>query len=191
MKGAETAASFASAPDGQSSPEKLKEKPSMKRQESRGLSRFQTLCLTSAVWVLAANLVGCAVGSRAPTVLSPAPVVQVADGARAVSGIDAIIYSDLSKAQMLEKLGAYVSLMDTREDLKRKVGVAPDECLGSGPGVMDCGVGGSGLRLVFDPDGRLRVIRRNARSIQGTKYPEISISESQLEWRGYRRWYPR
>jgi hypothetical protein len=54
---------------------------------------------------------------------------------------------------------------------------------------MDCGVVSSGLRLVFDPDKKLRLIRRSARVVDGVAQPEQSLTDRGFEWHGYRRWY--
>jgi hypothetical protein len=73
------------------------------------------------------------------------------------------------------------------EDVRKRLEFGP--CFGSGPGVMQCQVADTGLSLVFDPDKKLRLIRRDAHVVDGVSYPEMSITDRGFEWHGYRRWY--
>lgn len=106
---------------------------------------------------------------------------------RDAKAIDAILYSSESREDRLTKLKPYAEPMRSLDEIKSRL--ALDGCITSGPGVMDCGVVGSGLRLVFDPDKKLRLIRRRARVVDGVAQPEQSITDRGFEWHGYRRWY--
>src|SRR5262249_22789362 len=106
--------------------------------------------------------------------------------------IDSTIYSDLPKEQMLKKLEPFVAVMDSKADSKKKTGLKLQAGFTSGPGggVTDHSVEDCGLRLIVDPDQKIRIIRRVGRSIAGRDYPEMSISEPGFKWHGYARWYP-
>ena len=102
--------------------------------------------------------------------------------------IDGILYSRLSNAVRLAKLQTYVAPMQSMDDVKQRLDLS--FCVGGGSGVMDCRVADSGLTIIFDPDGRLRLIRRDARVVKGVAYPAMSVTERGFDWHGYRRWYP-
>lgn len=106
---------------------------------------------------------------------------------RDAKAIDAILYGSGSREDRLAKLKPYVEPMQPLEEVKGRL--ALDRCITTGPGVMDCGVISSGLRLVFDPDKKLRLIRRSARVVEGVAQPEQSLTDPGFEWHGYRRWY--
>jgi hypothetical protein len=122
---------------------------------------------------------------------SPAPVSAQAssDSAATLTGkaIDAILYTNASQEQQLTELKPYVAPMQSISDVQKKLEFGL--CFGSGPGVMQCKVANSGLVLVFDPDKKLRLIRRSAKVVDGVTYPEMSITDRGFEWHGYRRWY--
>jgi hypothetical protein len=130
----------------------------------------------------------------------PSPSTQRAAATRAATtqpdlkqtarAIDAILYSELSNEQMLEKLAPFVAVMDSVDDFKRKTGLAFADGIGSGPGVMDFAVQGCGLHLVIDPDNNIRIIRRDSRTAGGRVYSQMSISDQGFTWGGYSRWYP-
>jgi hypothetical protein len=101
--------------------------------------------------------------------------------------IDAILYTDSSRENLLAELKPYASPMQSMEDVQKRLDFL--FCLGSGPGVLDCQVGNSGLSLVFDPDKKLRLMRRSARVVGGVAFPEMSITDRGFEWHGYARWY--
>jgi len=105
----------------------------------------------------------------------------------AAKAIDAILYADYSQQERLAKLKPYAALMQSMEDVKKRLEFG--FCFGSGPGVMQCKVANSGLSLVFDPDKKLRLMRRDARVVGGVAYPEMSLTDRGFEWHGYRRWY--
>jgi hypothetical protein len=117
----------------------------------------------------------------------PSAVCATAENLRDAKAIDAILYGNYSREDRLARLKPYAEPMQSLDDVKRQV--ALDACVTSGPGVMDCGVVGSGLSLVFDPDKKLRLIRRRTRVIDGATQPEQSITDRGFEWHGYRRWY--
>lgn len=117
----------------------------------------------------------------------PAAVCATAENLRDAKAIDAILYGNYSREDRLARLKPYAEPMQSLDDVKSRV--ALDNCVTSGPGVMDCGVVSSGLSLVFDPDKKLRLIRRRARVIDGVAQPEQSITDRGFEWHGYRRWY--
>lgn len=117
----------------------------------------------------------------------PTAVCTTAENLRDAKAIDAILYGNDSREDRLARLKPYVEPMQSLDDVKSRV--ALDDCVTSGPGVMDCGVAGSGLSLVFDPDKKLRLIRRRAHVIDGVAQPEQSITDRGFEWHGYRRWY--
>ena len=102
--------------------------------------------------------------------------------------ISRIIYSDLSKQDMLALLSEFVSVGDRLEDFPAKTGLELGFCLGGGPGVVDCHLA-NGLQLVADPDGLVQIIRRDSRTVDGKAFSEISISTHVLHWNGYARGY--
>lgn len=106
---------------------------------------------------------------------------------RTAKAIDAILYTTASRESLLAQLKPYASPMQSMEDVQTRLDFLL--CFGSGPGVMDCQVGRSGLSLVFDPDKKLRLIRRDARVVGGVAFPEMSITDRGFEWHGYMRWY--
>jgi hypothetical protein len=112
------------------------------------------------------------------------------DAAAVAREIDSIIYSDLPKDQMLEKLKPIVAVMDSIDDFTKKTGLEFESGFGSGPGVVDYSVENCGLSLVVDPDQKIRIIRRAEKSINGKDYPQMSISERGFNWNGYARLYP-
>lgn len=101
--------------------------------------------------------------------------------------IDAILYRDSTREEILANLKIYAAPMQSMEDVRKRLEFGL--CFGSGPGVMQCQVADTGLSLVFDPDKKLRLIRRDARVVDGVSYPEMSITDRGFEWHGYRRWY--
>jgi len=103
--------------------------------------------------------------------------------------ISSIIYSDLSKSEMLEQLSPFVKVGDKLDDFHAKTGLDFFLCMGGGPGVEDCKFN-NGLQLVADPDGIVQLIRRSARVIEDRKFDEMSISTNVLRWKGYARGYP-
>jgi hypothetical protein len=103
--------------------------------------------------------------------------------------ISRIIYSDLSKSEMLVRLAAFVSVGDKLENFPTKTGIELRFCLVGGPGVVDCHLP-NGLQLVADPDGLVQVIRRDAKAVEGITFNEMSISTHILHWKGYVRGYP-
>jgi len=90
---------------------------------------------------------------------------------------------------MLARLSAFVSVGDKLEDFPAKTGIDLGFCLGGGPGVVDCHLA-NGLQLVADPDGLVRVIRRDSKVVEGKAFNEMSISTHILQWNGYARGYP-
>jgi len=121
----------------------------------------------------------------------PAPSTRPArDPAAIAREIDAIIYSELTKDQMLQRLKPFVALMDSKDDFRKKTGLEFEGGFGSGPGVMDYSVMNCGLRLVVDPDQKIRIIRRDGKLVNGKIYPRMSISEPGFKWNNYARWYP-
>lgn len=135
--------------------------------------------------VLALLIGGCANTSNLGTTSGQAESnTSSMDSAKA---IDLILYSNSSREALLAKLQPYVTPMESMDDVKKKLELG--FCFGSGPGVQSCDVFRSGLSLVFDPDKKLRLIRRNARVVDGVSYPEMSITDRGFEWHGYQRWY--
>lgn len=114
-------------------------------------------------------------------------ICATAENLHDAKAIDAILYGNYPREERLAKLRPYVELMQSLDDVKSRLALGI--CITSGPGVMDCEVVGSGLSLVFDPDKKLRLIRRRTRDIDGVVLPEESISDRGFEWHGYRRWY--
>lgn len=112
------------------------------------------------------------------------------DSIDASRDIQAIIYSDLSKQEMLARLEPYVKIGDKLTQFSKKTGIDPGVCLIGGPGVMDCRPLKGGLNLVADPDGRVQLIRRTEQTVGGREFKEMSISSGLLEWKGYVRGYP-
>jgi hypothetical protein len=151
------------------------------------------LCPLFGLWALVAA--GCANVQHEPAILNASthstPATQSApDRARVAREIDSIIYSDLPKDQMLEKLKLFVSVMDAKDDFTKKTGLELGLAIGSGPGVTEYSVNECGLSLVIDPDQKIRIIRRNRNSVNGKDYAQMSISEPGFTWNGYSRWYP-
>jgi len=107
----------------------------------------------------------------------------------AADEISRIIYSDLSKSEMLEQLSPFVRVGDKLEEFTPKTGLDLGFCMEGGPGVVDCHLA-NGLQLVADPDGMVQLIRRNARLVGDTTFNEMSISTHILHWKGYARGYP-
>lgn len=130
--------------------------------------------VTSCVVVLNSSVALAQVGSNAS--VEPA-----------TTAIDAILYTNSSREEILAKLKPYVAPMQSMDEIRKRLELG--FCFGSGPGVMQCQVTNSGLTLVFDPDKKLRVIRRSARVVNGVAYPEVSITDRGFEWHGYQRWY--
>jgi hypothetical protein len=161
----------------------------MGRRQAVGGSEGSFLAL-----VVACALAGCASGDAGrPAARGPSDSrMETAppDAEASARAIDAIIYSELSREEMLGKLKPFVALMDSTDDFRRKTGIELRGGYGTGPGVLTYRVPGSGLSLVFDPDRNIRVIRRAARTVGGREYPQMSISEQGFEWKGYRRRYP-
>lgn len=112
------------------------------------------------------------------------------DAKRIASGIDSLLYSNLSKEEILDKLKPYVAVMDSIIEFEKKSGLKLEDGFGSGPGVMHYMLSECGLQLVVDPDQIIRIIRRSHKVINGTDYAEISISEPGFLWNGYARRYP-
>ena len=116
-----------------------------------------------------------------------AQVGPVTPAMRTAKAIDAILYADYSQEERLAKLKPYAAPMQSMEDVQKRLELGL--CFGSGPGVMQCQVANSGLTLVFDPDRKLRLMRREARVVGGAAYPEMSVTDRGFEWHGYQRWY--
>lgn len=112
------------------------------------------------------------------------------DAKRIASEIDSLLYSNLSKEEILDKLKPYVAVMDSIIEFEKKSGLKLKDGFGSGPGVMHYMLSECGLQLVVDPDQIIRIIRRSHKVINGTDYAEISISEPGFLWNGYARRYP-
>jgi hypothetical protein len=106
---------------------------------------------------------------------------------RTAKAIDAILYANFSQEERLARLKPYAAPMESMEDVQKRLEFGL--CFGSGPGVMQCQVANSGLTLVFDPDKKLRLMRRKARVVNGVAYPEMSITDRGFKWNGYQRWY--
>jgi hypothetical protein len=106
---------------------------------------------------------------------------------RTAKAIDAILYADYSQEERLARLKPYAAPMQSMEDVQKRLEF--DLCFGSGPGVIQCQVTNSGLTLVFDPDKKLRLMRREARVVNGVAYPEMSLTDRGFKWHGYQRWY--
>lgn len=161
-------------------------------------------CTRLAAWAMAVMvLTGCATSSvsredaRAASVdrslassksLPPAAPPQTA-ALNASEEISRIIYSDLTKSEMLSRLAVFVRIGDKLEDVYAKTGLSQGFCFGGGPGVNDCSLAG-GLELVVDPDGVVQIIRRRDRVVGDTSFKQMSISTNILRWNGYMRWYP-
>ena len=120
---------------------------------------------------------------------SPAAAWSQATPLEASEAISHIIYSDLDKTEMLDRLGAFVRIGDKLDEFPARTGIDLGFCLGGGPGVQDCHLS-NGLQLVADPDGVVQVIRRDARTVDGKAFAEMSISTHILRWKGYARGYP-
>ncbi len=103
--------------------------------------------------------------------------------------IDSIIYSDLSKDQMLEKLKQFVSVMDSYTDFRKKTGLENTFGSGSSYGVMERHFRGCGLIVVTDPDEKIRVLIRNPLSVNGKDYPGLTITDRYFEWKNHKSWY--
>ncbi len=116
------------------------------------------------------------------------PTEQEVHSPRIGEEIDAILYADVTPAERLARLRPYAEPMQSMDEVAQKLDVTL--CFGSGPGVFQCHVAHSGLVLVFDPDKKLRVMRREARQVHGVHFPEMSLADRGFEWHGYRRWYP-
>jgi hypothetical protein len=142
----------------------------------------KALRVSAAVCLLVA---GCA-NTPHPGATSPHAATDT-PAARTAKAIDAILYTNATREQLLAELKPYVSPMESKAEVEGKL--ALQYCVGSGPGVHQCQVSDSGLSLVFDPDQKLRVIRRSARVVAGIEYPEMSLTDRGFEWNGYRRWY--
>lgn len=131
-------------------------------------------------FLLLAALAGCAhepppltvphvAGSEVPVVAStPGWGAPPTGGASSGGAIDAVIYANLSNDEMLRRLAPYVAGFGTREGFEKAHGASP--CSGMGPGAAACTVPGSGLELIYDPNGVLRLMRRQARTLGGRSY---------------------
>jgi hypothetical protein len=103
--------------------------------------------------------------------------------------IDAILYSDMTKDQMLIKLKPYVSLLETKIGFEKKTGLQLFEGIGTGPGIVhDYGVSHCGLRLIIAHD-EIRIIQRSARTRGNKTYPFMSLSAPIVRVKGYVRIY--
>jgi hypothetical protein len=172
-----------------------------------------TLRIAACMTIVALTLAGCASGKPGPgtrpvaltktigstppprtttgrSAATAATAAVAADPQATARAIDAIIYSDLTKDLMLQRLQPFVAVMDSTEEFRTKTGLDFEFGFGSGPGVMDYSVGGTGLSLVVDPDHKIRIIRRMANTVGGKAYPAMSISAPRFNWNGYSRWYP-
>lgn len=123
------------------------------------------------------------------TMLNPVVAWSQTTAPDASDEISRIIYSGLSKPEMLTRLSAFVSVGDRLKDIPAKTGLDLGLCLRGGPGVIDCNLA-NGLQLVADPDGLVQVIRRGSRIVDGKTFDEMSISTNILRWKGYARGYP-
>ncbi|NZA27706.1 hypothetical protein H0E84_15095 [Luteimonas sp. SJ-92] len=103
--------------------------------------------------------------------------------------IASIIYSALPEEQMLQALSDYIAIGDELGKFKERTGLDLGLCLVGGPGVISCSHE-SGLQIIADPDGIVRILRRSEKTIEGKKFNEQSISTNILEWKGYVRGYP-
>ncbi|MFT3806854.1 hypothetical protein [Arenimonas sp.] len=128
------------------------------------------------VSILTAFLAGCA------TITPLDPPVRPAE-------ISSILYSDLSKQEMLARLAPYVKVGDKLKHFEKKTGLDAGLCLVGGPGVTMCSSSVSGLDLTMDRFGVIRVIRRKERQVDGRKFEAMSVSAGVMEMDGYYRAY--
>ncbi|RYD98791.1 MAG: hypothetical protein EOP50_04680 [Sphingobacteriales bacterium] len=117
-------------------------------------------------------LPGCAVSHQLDLAVAPKKISE-------------ILYSDLSRQEMLDRLDPYVRVGQKLKDFTEATGLEPGLCLVGGPSVTDCQSFDTGLQLIADPDGFIRIIRRIDRKINGRQFPQISISSGTLTWKGY------
>ncbi len=161
-------------------------------------------CTRLATWtMMIMGLTGCATSLVSKEDISPASADRSLSSSKsappaalpqtapsnASEEISKIIYSDLTKSEMLNRLAVFVRIGDKLDDVYAKTGLGHGFCFGGGPGVNDCSLSG-GLELVVDPDGVIQIIRRRDRMIGDTSFKQMSISTNILRWNGYVRWYP-
>ena len=146
---------------------------------------MKTFWLVRTVLFAGCVLVAACATSRNSAAAGSSPQVDPVD---ATSTIKSIIYSDLSKDEILKRLAPYVRVGDKLSQFSSKTGLDLGFCLEGGPGVQDCHLA-SGLGLVADPHGVIQVIRRSEQTIAGRVFKQMSISKGLLEWKGYARGY--
>ena len=157
------------------------------------LSRMVNELMPRYLWTILAVMVPASTMAQDPTAQSVRPgamSTSTSDIPSSAVTINSIIYSGLSKAEMLDRLKPIVALMDSIDDFTQKTGLHYMFGFGSGAGVMDYSIEHCGLTLIVDADQRIRIIRRRERVVNGENYPEMSISEPGFEWKGYLRRYP-
>lgn len=121
----------------------------------------------------------------AATALLTASPAQ-SEEARADPGpqITAILLSDRAPEEMLEQLSPFVNVGDDIQQVLARMGNGLSVCLFHGPGARSCRFG-NGLLLVADPDGVVRLVARQQKTVDGRTYPTLWMTSNRLELDGY------
>jgi hypothetical protein len=98
--------------------------------------------------------------------------------------ITAILLSDLTPEQMLEQLSPFVNVGDDIQRVLPRMGNGLSVCLFHGPGARSCRFG-NGLLLVADPDGVVRLVAREQKTVDGRTYPTLWMTSNRLELDSY------
>jgi hypothetical protein len=119
--------------------------------------------------------------SAAPStrpIAATAPATQPDPDATA-RAIDAIIYSDLSKEEMLKRLKPFAAVMESADEFKAKTGLKFSwDSTATGSKGWPQHVEGCGLILwIDDAESRIRMIFRQARIIRGVEFPATWLSD--------------
>lgn len=119
------------------------------------------------------------------------PVPFSAAGVDAVSrmgqSLDAIVYTDLARDAMLEKLAPLVDGLATAEDFRRVAQGRLYFQLGTEAGVVTYTFPNSGVCFTYDADGRLVLLRRQERVVNDRLFPELLLPRGAAPATAYSR----
>jgi hypothetical protein len=110
--------------------------------------------------------------------------------------IDKVLYSNLSRDQIISKLSIYIEIGDYYQNTRlpseldeQLVYLTSGPMTSSGPLIRSIDFLNCGIQLVINNDGKVLCIRRKSKNINGIEYREVSISSSIISYQGYTRVY--
>jgi hypothetical protein len=112
------------------------------------------------------------------------PIAGATPASGPASQIETIIYSSLSDKAMLAHLQPYIRIGEKFSVFTNSTKLSPSFCFGTGPGAQIC-MFPFGLTIAVDPDGFIRILQRDARTIDGRAYSKMCIGPCSLSWHGY------